>query len=491
MLNFFRKKPEPKTGKPKKRVYVRNYNAGKTDLLTQGWSTQPMPFNQAIQNNLQAMRARSREQSANNDYVRKFIKTVKSNVIGPKGITLQVDVRNRNNSRDPLASQAIEEAWRDWSRKKHCDVAGLVSFVDMQRLLMSSMITDGEFLCKKIRGNGAGDYGYQLQALDPELLDVTYNEDLPNGNYIYMSIEYNSNGKPVAYHLLDRSYDSNVNQEFKRKRIRVSAEEIIHIFIPENVQQRRGVPWTASALNRLKNVNGYEHAAVVNARVGASKMGFFVRGEESGEYTGEEQEDGSIVTDADPGSFEILPDGYDFRQFNPDYPHAQYADFMKACLRGAASGLGVSYNTLANDLEGVNFSSIRSGVLEDRELWKELQEFVIDSFLIDVYEDWLRMALLTSKIKVKGQSLNITRFDAYNAPRFMPRRWAWVDPLKDSKANESLLAMSAASVSEVIRDRGRDPEQVFNEIARDNELMEQYGIYKKEVASDGLEEDTE
>jgi len=153
--------------------------------------------------------------------------------------------------------------------------------------------------------------------------------------------------------------------------------------------------------------------------------------------------------------------------------------------------LGVSYNTLANDLEGVNFSSIRSGVLEDRELWKELQEFVIDSFLIDVYEDWLRMALLTSKIKVKGQSLNITRFDAYNAPRFMPRRWAWVDPLKDSKANESLLAMSAASVSEVIRDRGRDPEQVFNEIARDNELMEQYGIYKKEVASDGLEEDTE
>ena len=235
MLNFFRKKTEPE--KPKKRVYVRNYNAGKTDLLTQGWATQPMPFNQAIQNNLQAMRARSREQSANNDYVRKFIKTVKSNVIGPKGITLQVDVRNRNNTRDPLASQAIEEAWRDWSRKKHCDVAGLVSFVDMQRLLMASMITDGEFFCKKIRGNSAGKYGYQLQALDPELLDVTYNEDLPNGNYIYMSIEYNSNGKPVAYHLLDRSYDSNVNQEFKRKRIRVRAEEIIHIFIPENVQQ--------------------------------------------------------------------------------------------------------------------------------------------------------------------------------------------------------------------------------------------------------------
>lgn len=486
MFGLFRKKQEPEqAAAPKPRTYIRNYNAGKTDLLTQSWGTQPIPVNQSIQLNLSAMRARSREQAANNDYVKRFVKAVRSNVVGPKGVTLQVDVRNNNGSRDPLASEAIELAFKDWSRKSNCDVCGIASFPDIQRLVMSSMAIDGEFLARKVFGRDAGKYGYQLQLLDPELLDVTFDQDMANGNYIYMGIEYSEYGKPVAYHLIDRNHDKGVNVEFKRKRKRIPADQIIHLFIPDLVQQKRGVPWTASALNRLKNLSGYEHAAVVNARVGASKMGFFTRGEESGEYTGEEQEDGSLVTDADPGTFEVLPDGYNFTSFNPDYPHNQYGEFTKACLRGAASGLGISYNTLANDLEGVNFSSIRAGVLEDREMWKELQEFLIESFLIDVFEDWLRMALLTSNIKVKGKSLNITRFDRYNAPRWMPRRWAWVDPLKDSKANESLVGMNAASVSEIIRDRGRDPEQVYNEIARDKELMEEMGIKPEEVINDG------
>jgi lambda family phage portal protein len=486
MFGWFKKREsQPETAQeeqPKqKRVYVRNYNAGKTDLLTESWGVQPIPVNQSIQRNLAAMRARSREQANNNDYVKRFVKAVRSNVVGPKGVILQADVRNNNGTRDPLASQAIEEAWLDWCRRKHCDVAGEVSFQDIQRLVMSSMAIDGEFLARKVQGRSAGKYGYQLQLLDPELLDVNYSEDLKNGNYIYMSIEYSSYGKPIAYHLIDRETENGINDQYKRKRARVPSEQIFHLFIPDLIQQKRGVPWTASALNRLKNLNGYEHAAVVAARVGASKMGFFTRSEEAGQYTGEEQEDGSLVTDADPGTFEILPDGYNFTSFNPDYPHNQYGEFTKACLRGAASGLGISYNTLANDLEGVNFSSIRAGVLEDREMWKELQEFLIDAFLVDVYEDWLRMALLTSNIKVKGKPLNITRFDRYNKPRFQPRRWAWVDPLKDSKANESLIAMNAASTSEIIRDRGRDPEQVYSEIARDKEMMESAGIEPKEV----------
>jgi len=85
MFGFFKKKQVEETkAEPKKKVYVRNYNAGKTDLLTDGWSTQPMPVNQAIRLNLSAMRARSREQANNNDYVKRFVKSVRSNVVGLK-----------------------------------------------------------------------------------------------------------------------------------------------------------------------------------------------------------------------------------------------------------------------------------------------------------------------------------------------------------------------------------------------------------------------
>ncbi|MBK8663245.1 MAG: phage portal protein [Ignavibacteriales bacterium] len=36
----------------------------------------------------------------------------------------------------------------------------------------------------------------------------------------------------------------------------------------------------------------------------------------------------------------------------------------------------MSYNTLCNDLEGVNYSSIRAGLLDERAFYKEIQGMV-------------------------------------------------------------------------------------------------------------------
>ncbi|MCI0539082.1 MAG: phage portal protein [Verrucomicrobiales bacterium] len=68
-----------------------------------------------------------------------------------------------------------------------------------------------------------------------------------------------------------------------------------------------------------------------------------------------------------PGQFETRPVGFEFQTFDPQHPTQAFPFFVKTFLRGIASGLGVSYNTLANELEGVNFSSIRAGVSDERE----------------------------------------------------------------------------------------------------------------------------
>jgi capsid protein len=38
-------------------------------------------------------------------------------------------------------------------------------------------------------------------------------------------------------------------------------------------------------------------------------------------------------------------------------------------LRKVATSLGISYSTLTSDLTQVNFSSIRAGTIEEREIW--------------------------------------------------------------------------------------------------------------------------
>jgi capsid protein len=95
-----------------------------------------------------------------------------------------------------------------------------------------------------------------------------------------------------------------------------------------------------------------------------------------------------------------------------------YADFVKANLRGVASGLGVAYHALANDLEGVSFSSIRSGTLEERDAWMLIQEWFSQSFLDRVHAEWLQSALAFGQIALpNGSTLPITKLDKFSAAR--------------------------------------------------------------------------
>ena len=68
-------------------------------------------------------------------------------------------------------------------------------------------------------------------------------------------------------------------------------------------------------MTSLKMLNGYLEAELVSARVGASKMGFFV-GSGDEDYVGEEYENEyAPIMNAEAGTFEQLPNGTSSRNF--------------------------------------------------------------------------------------------------------------------------------------------------------------------------------
>ena len=107
-----------------------------------------------------------------------------------------------------------------------------------------------------------------------------------------------------------------------------------------------------SAMTRQQMLGAYEEAEITAARVAACKMGFLVKDKADG-YVGEMDEAGNTLMEVEAGAIEELPMGTRFESWNPDHPVGNYSAFVKSCLRGIAAGLGVSYNMLANDLEGV------------------------------------------------------------------------------------------------------------------------------------------
>jgi lambda family phage portal protein len=223
---------------------------------------------------------------------------------------------------------------------------------------------------------------------------------------------------------------------------------------------------------RLKQLGGMEEAELVASRIAASKMGFFTTLPDGAGFDEDEtEEDGALISEAEPGTFEKLPEGVDFKPWDPSHPNAAFESFSKSMLRGIASGLNVSYVGLANDLEGVSYSSIRSGELSDRDAWRLLQSWFVENLNDLVFPQWLSMALMSNAL-----DLPYRKKDKFSKPHWQPRGWNWVDPQKEIKANISAVRNGFKSLSDVISEQGMDIDEVFDRLSREKALAEKYGL---------------
>lgn len=482
---FWKKKPEPQKRKTPK-LYSKNFQAASLSRLTGDWSTADRHPDELVTNNLKVLRARSREQALNNDYMARFVSLLASNVVGPNGATFQATSKDSNGNPDTLDNDAIEAAFNEWCMFGNCDITGRLSFVDIQRLFITTVGIDGEFIAIE----HVTEEGYKLELMDPVLLDVDHHAELGGGRFIRFSIEFDSAKRPIAYYFTNTENAGNYSYGGK-KYTRVPADRVIHAFIQQRVDQKRGFPMASTAMFRMKMLSAYEDAAITAARTGASKMGFFTSPGGDGYVGDERDDDGNIMMDMEAGVFEQLPDGMGFQAFDPNYPHQQFADFVKTCVRGFSSGLNISYNTLSNDLEGVNFSSIRTGVLEDRESWKALQEWMINCFNRRVYKSWLRVAIGTGSI-VNGAGVKLppSKYQKFVSHTWQARRWSWVDPLKDIQANVIAIENGLRSRADVIREQGRDPDEVWRELEAEKARMDSI-LVADQAESEVVEDDDE
>jgi lambda family phage portal protein len=465
------------------RISRRAYQAGQSSRLTADWPATPISIDQDLRIWNRIVRERARDLSKNNDYAKHFIRLNQINVVGPDGFTLQMDAGERNAKgewvRDDDANNRIEDAWAEWSRKKYCTVNGRLSLRGLEHLLIASCARDGEGMIRLVRDRSSK-FGLTLQGIAAEALDELHNRELPSGNIIKMGVELDIWKRPVRYWL--RRYKPELELygglQYSYDYLSFNADEIIHGFDMEYENQTRGVSWMVQSMFRLKQLTSYEEAALVNARTAAAKMGFLESATgEGGEYQGQgETPDGDIISQVEPGVLEQLPVGMTFAPWDPKYPDAQHDMFVNSILRGVASGCGISFNTFANNLREVNYSSIRAGLLVERDAWMMKQAWMRETFLEPVFEAWLEMAILTGAVRLKDGMQN---FQKYNRPKFIGRRWPWVDPIKDIEAQ--ILALQAGlddPYTAAARD-GKDLEEVYKRLADAKKLATSLGLTLK------------
>jgi len=427
-----------------------------SDVLSR-WQRTAVKIDKDIEQGGKALRTRARNAAKNNDYARKYLDVLRTQVVGENGIRLQCRALNANGKPDNAANDKIEEEFRDFARAFNCDFSGRMSLIDMQALLISSMARDGEVL---IRIHAKHNNGHRLavQFLDVDLLDEQHNELLRSGRKIRMGIEYDKAGFPVAYWLTDSAH-------YQKKRVRVPASEILHIYRQEFADQSRGFSWMAAALLEMHHLDAFNEAALVAARMGAANPGFFVRNNPDGaEFGGDgKTADGDMVMEVNAGNLRELPAGMSFEQFNIKYPDAMVGEFKKACGKSIASGLNISYNVLFSDPESTSYGTLRAFTIDDRDYFRTLQRLIIDKFLEPVYLQWLQLNV--------GRILNPDRYQKMTRVRWQSRGWQWFDPLKDSASYKAKLEMGVTAPSIIAAEMGLDFDEVCQQAQIDYEKL--------------------
>lgn len=460
----------------------RELAAARLDRLTSSWTTQNVSLNADLYRNLDTIRARSNDLARNNPYAKRFLQMVVANVIGGDGVRLQCRIYDAPGQPDTLANDAVENSWAAWGKKGICDASGRLSWRDIEAQVIENIARDGEALVRVIRGKSAGNaYGYALQIIDVNRLDTALMRPPEQGyGRIIMGVEVNEFNRPTHYWLREKNPAEMylTGGSSATAHLRIPASEIIHIFKQEYPEQVRGMPWMHAGMTLLNHLGAYQEAAVVAARVGAAKMGFFTTpdGDPAPLQDGQDAEE-IAYTEADPGTFGVLPEGVSFESFNPDYPHQMFGEFIKACLRGVGASWNVAYHSLGNDLEGVNFSSIRSGTLEERDQWMSTQQWLIDAFHERIHAEWLQSALAFGQVTLfNGSALPLSNLTKFLAHKWQPRRWQWVDPYRDMQASVLAIQQRLKSPQQVCAELGMDYEDVLVQIKAAEELGLKLGL---------------
>ena len=399
----------------------------------------------------------------NNPWVAAAVDSLVGNVVG-------AGIKPQSTHPDQAVRERLQMLWLRWT--DHADPGGLADFYGLQAMAVRAMVEGGESFARLRFVPDAPAVPLHIDLLDRDQVPLDLHRDLGGGARIRAGIEFNTAGQRTAYWVM-RDRPGDPLTALRLEPLRLPATDCLHLFKPLAAGQLRGITWLAPVLLRLHELDQFEDAALVKAKVAALFTGFITDPDgTAGGLTGTNI-NGALTVGMEPGSLIPLPPGTDIRFSNPT-EHDAYAPFVKNHLRAVAAGMGLPYELVSGDLEGVTYSSIRAGLIEFRRRVEQLQHnVVVHLFCRPVWERFVRLAVLSGDLPTRDFDRDPT---AYLACEWLPPKFDYVDPKKDVEAEILAINAGLKSRTQAISERGYDAEQVDAEIAADKARSDALGV---------------
>jgi len=456
--------------KPVQKAYT--HEAATTGRRLGTWGLSGNGPNTIVSQDGDNLRARARKLVRENPIATNAVESYVANAIG-KGIT------PRWQSESKEINQKILKLWKQ--SVPHMDADGVLSFYGLQSQVVRSVITAGEVLghmlvTKRDKDNPVP---LKLRLMEPDMFKRCTVEYLSRNRTIRMGIEFDNHNVRKAYHCyLEHPGDTTSMFMFTGDTIRIPTEDMLHVFVPLRPGQIRGITRFSTLITRLRQLDEYEDAELTRKKIAAMFSAFVISDSGDADLSrlpgGTEEStdiDGNAITLAtlEPGLITYLRNGAnDIKFAQPADVGANYQVWLKQQLREIAMGMEVTYEQLTGDLEDVNLSSIRAGLVEFRRRCEAFQNnIIVHQFCRPFAAKWLDIAVLSKAISIpdytKNRALYINAF--WNADA-----WAYVDPEKDVKTS-ILEVRGGFKTREMVVEStsNRDIQELDQEIKEEND----------------------
>lgn len=415
---------------------------------------------------LPLLRSRARDACRNNPIARAAVERMVADMIGG-GVSPKPTLADEAQRLDLI------NLWESWSDV--CDFDGGTDFYGLQTLIARSWLESGEVFVQLVPTRGA--IPLQLRVLESDFVPLK-SQRLGNGGRIVDGIEFDAEGRRVAVwvhprHPADGTWDGTNDPR------RVPAEQILHLFEATRPGQIRGVPFLASVLTRIKNLDDFDDAQLERQKLANLIVGFITNPPPEPSIAAIGPDGNELDPAAElpplkfrPGTFQELMPGQAMEFAEPFGTSAGYLDFVRQQLTVICAALGVPYPLVTGDYSQTNDRVVRVAINEyKRRCLQLIGNVLVPRVLRPVRLAWVQAAQVAGLLPADPRQTA-----ALAATRWTPHAWAYIHPVQDVQADALRVRSGFASRSEVLLERGYDAELMDREIAADHQREAALGL---------------
>lgn len=462
--------------------FMARYDAAGRGRRMASWNAPSSGPNEAINGGLQTIRDRSSDAVRNDWSGTSIVQTWATNLVG-------IAITPRfSRIKDKERRKEVGDIWADFV--KHADADCVLDLYGQQTLAVRSWIERGEmFARRRYRSKDDGlKVPLQVQLLESDMVpnfDADNYDGLSERHTIRSGIEFNKRGKRVAYWVYKRHPGD--GQGVMRGApaagdlVRVLAEDMAHMFEPKRIGQLRGVPEMAPVLPRLRNVNDYEDVTLERQKIANLFVAFISRSLPSLDptdpnhagLTGLESAldgEGSPLLPMKPGLLQELEDGQTVNFANPPDPATNYSEYMRTSHLGTAAGVGLPYELMSGDIQGVSDRALRVVINEFRRFASQRQWQIVIPQLCQRIVEWFGEAAMLAGLVGMDELDDVVRVE------HAPHGWEYIHPVQDVQGKALEVQNGFRSRSSVVSESGDDPDVVDQERADDAERERSLGL---------------